>query len=417
MRTSGIIIICYSIVLNGCFCSSFRDYTTVSTADVGGSISTKYRYRITSIEGKLYDGIGFRIGCFAGGIGGVREYEINTRDFKEKYPNVFSNSGIPMVIKVRPTGDDSGDKYAWTPLLAIPSLMLFPILEHYSDKANVDLTMVEDVAVKDGFEVERVSEKSKSLFLTGLIPFRGVPDCGANRVYWKCDTSIGADGSTDADRREHYYLNSGLQLREGFVYGVAAKLKELEDSGKIDAMLRKLEEAKLQWLEEAKLKAPEHRVVRLAHDVGGDFAYRFTFELLEVPIDPNKAKSAVLQEFGETLKKEYVYSVPGAKQMPLAVNYTDVKIDGKLIQGRAIVFAMSIVSLSYDANTRRGKLSVRFNAGQAEEARTWIRKNIETLARDKNIALTTGTLPPEATYYSLGEKIDGNVMEIEFKTE
>lgn len=43
--------------------------------------------------------------------------------------------------------------------------------------------------------------------------------------------------------------------------------------------------------------------------------------------------------------------------------------------------------------------------------------NIICLVRDKNIALTTGQLPPAATYYSLGEKVDGNVMEIEFKTE
>ena len=47
----------------------------------------------------------------------------------------------------------------------------------------------------------------------------------------------------------------------------------------------------------------------------------------------------------------------------------------------------------------------------------WMSYNIETLARDKNIALVTGQLPPAAKYYSLGEKVDGNVMEIEFKTE
>ena len=47
----------------------------------------------------------------------------------------------------------------------------------------------------------------------------------------------------------------------------------------------------------------------------------------------------------------------------------------------------------------------------------WMSYNIETLACDKNIALVTGQLPPAATYYSLGEKVDGNVMEIEFKTE
>ena len=60
---------------------------------------------------------------------------------------------------------------------------------------------------------------------------------------------------------------------------------------------------------------------------------------------------------------------------------------------------------------------MRFNAGQAEEARTWILRNVKTLAHDKNIALVTGRLPPEATFRTLGEKIDGNVMEIEFKTE
>ena len=88
-----------------------------------------------------------------------------------------------------------------------------------------------------------------------------------------------------------------------------------------------------------------------------------------------------------------------------------------MITGRVVVLAIEPESLSYDPVRRRGKISVRFNSGQYEEARTWAKKNIKTLARDKNIALTTGQQPPEATYYSLGEKVEGNVMEIEFKTE
>ena len=91
--------------------------------------------------------------------------------------------------------------------------------------------------------------------------------------------------------------------------------------------------------------------------------------------------------------------------------------NGKMITGRAAVLTIKPTSLTYDANTRRGKMAVKFGVGQAEEARAWIHRNIKTLARDKNIALTTGQLPPEATYYPLGEKVDGNVMEIEFKTE
>lgn len=84
----------------------------------------------------------------------------------------------------------------------------------------------------------------------------------------------------------------------------------------------------------------------------------------------------------------------------------------------AAVLTIRLVSLDYDPRTRRGKLAVRFNAGQAEESRKWIRRNIERLASDKNIALTTGQLPPAAKFYLGREEFkDGNILEIEFKTE
>ena len=61
---------------------------------------------------------------------------------------------------------------------------------------------------------------------------------------------------------------------------------------------------------------------------------------------------------------------------------------------------------------------MKVNANQYKEARKWIRKNIETLARDKNIALVTGELPPAAKFYLGREELkDGNVLEIEFRTE
>jgi len=63
-------------------------------------------------------------------------------------------------------------------------------------------------------------------------------------------------------------------------------------------------------------------------------------------------------------------------------------------------------------------MAVRFGVGQYKDAREWIRQNIETLARDKNIALTTGEIPPAAKFYLGREELkDGNILEIEFKTE
>ena len=88
------------------------------------------------------------------------------------------------------------------------------------------------------------------------------------------------------------------------------------------------------------------------------------------------------------------------------------------VEGRAVVLSVSVVSLKYDPNTRKGILAAKVGANQYEDARNWIRKNIETLARDKNIALTTGEIPPAAKFYLGREELkDGNVLEIEFKTE
>ena len=412
MNKSIIMPICFCVALSGCFSGSFRTYTTVSTDDVGDRISTKYRYKIKDSEYVLqlidsHDDINKVLDDPGNAI----------KLLTARYPHVFSDSGIPVEIKTAPTEGRGGPKNQWMLLLTILSATLFPQIESSLFEQSFDLVFADDDATRDRFTMETAKDSAISIFPTALIPFGGMPNCGAKRLYGQSDTVVGSDTAVYDSRNRFYKQNSG-SYSEGFAYGVVAKLKEMEDSGKIDAMLQKLTEMRKKAEEAAKLRAPAHRVARLVHDAGGDFAFRFALELMDMPSDPDKAKSAVLQEFGESLKEEYADSVSGAKQTSLAVNFADVKMDGKLIHGRAAVLAMSLVSLSYDASTRYGKLSVRFNAGQDKEAREWIRKNIETLVRDKNIALVTGKPPPPAaTCKLINEKIDGNVMTIEFRTE
>jgi len=125
----------------------------------------------------------------------------------------------------------------------------------------------------------------------------------------------------------------------------------------------------------------------------------------------------VQREFVAQMRDVYLKMHPGTNPASLNVDVRPKLEDGRIV-GSAVVLTITPVSLNYNANTRRGKLAVRYCAGQYEEARRWIIRNIETLARDKNIALVTGQLPPAATYYSLGETTkDGNILEIEFKTE
>ncbi len=93
-------------------------------------------------------------------------------------------------------------------------------------------------------------------------------------------------------------------------------------------------------------------------------------------------------------------------------------------QSNAVVAAqpdapiVQVFSLDYDADTRHGKIVVKFAAGHYVDARRYVRSNVETLARDKNVALTTGQIPTAAKFYLGDETVkDGNVLEVEFETE
>ena len=126
---------------------------------------------------------------------------------------------------------------------------------------------------------------------------------------------------------------------------------------------------------------------------------------------------AIQEAFESNIRSAYCRMHPSMPSNMLVVDARP-NLENERIVGRAVVLTIEPKELSYDATTRRGLLSVRFNSGQYEDARLWIRRNIETLARDKNIAITTGEHPPASRYYSLGERVvDGNIMEIEFRTE
>ena len=392
-----------STLLQGCFCSSYRQYATISVEDRGDGISTKYRYRIAAIDGALYSGNAIGTRDVTGTQGGD---ESVIGKLKVECPTVFSDAGIPIVVRSSVSGGTV--RFGWTQVLAGLSGTLFPALYHDGKEYAVELVMVDDNLTRGKFMIEEATERTVGVFPTALIPFGGAPEHGRNRVYWRSGNTIGTEGSVQAARSDFYFSCPDF-ARQGFAYGIVAKLKEMEDSGAVDSMLKKLAGTRS--------KVPAHRIARFERDAGSDFTYAFAIELTENPRDMDNALTAVAQEFAEQVKGEYADTYPGTSRSSLVVDFANMKANGRMIEGRAVVLAIVPMALSYDANIRRGKMRVKFNGGQAEEARAWIHRNIKTLAHDKNILLTTGQLPPEATYYSLGEKVEGNVMEIEFKTE
>ena len=379
-------------------CCSERNSTIPLVADIGADVMTQHRYRLSCVYSSSLPGTPPKAIRFNG-------------DFQAKcHPRVFSAHGIPVVLRIAYDRYDSDRQ--WTVLIGMCTIGLLPDCKRTFKFFKCSIEMADEADGKDTFELENRAEYADTWSPTAFLFLNGAPSVGDHRVFYE---NIRHVGGGDRFSPMMFEFDPGKRLAKDSVfqralaYAMAVKLKEMEDSGTIDRMLKKKAAQRS--------VAPAHSIVRLDREQGKGVSYSFAIELAQHPDNVREAVKAVLREFMDSVKEDYLDSYPAADSKALKVAFSDLKIEGRLVAGRASVLTIAPVSLSYDVHTRRGKLSVRFNAGQAEEARAWIHRNIKTLVRDRNIALTTGQQPPEATYYSLGETVEGNVMEIEFKTE
>ena len=388
-------IMAFSMLALAGGCLSDRNSAVPMVRDVGADVATRYRYRVTRVyEGETSDVL-----------------RLPTGFLRRHQPGVFSPGGIPVVLRITSPRVDASA--SWTTLLSMCTIGAFPMLNETSYTFNCSVELFDEKGGNAPFELVSRHDSADTWLPTAFLLYNGTPDFDGCRVFCEHVRKFGDKNyyysPCEWDMNTAKLKSIDNLVQQALAYAVAVKLKELEDAGKVEAMLRKAAEARS--------IAPAHRVVRLEREPGSDFIHSFAIEMLQKPDDERTAIKAVFSEFIESLKQDYLDTFPSAKKEALVVSISRLKREGLRISGRAAVLTIKPLSLTYDANTRRGKLSVRFNAGQAEEARTWILRNVKTLAHDKNIALVTGRLPPEATFRTLGEKVDGDVMEIEFKTE
>ena len=161
----------------------------------------------------------------------------------------------------------------------------------------------------------------------------------------------------------------------------------------------------------------QYEVINLSRDKDNGFAYAFKFRLKNGVDGGLFAVNTIKQELRQAIAAEYI-SAYGGNIGDVRVDFPEFSMADTIIEGRAEVMRISVVSLQYDATRRKGVISVKIGANRFEDARKWVRKNIETLAKDKNIALTTGTIPPETHFFLGAERVkEGGVLEIEFETE
>ena len=126
----------------------------------------------------------------------------------------------------------------------------------------------------------------------------------------------------------------------------------------------------------------------------------------------------IKREVVKVVEEDYRVAVGIVASETVHVDFPEFTVANGVVEGLAAVMTVSITSLKYDERTQKGVIGVKIGGNRFENARKWLRGNIETIVRDKNIALVTGNVPQNKRFYLGTERVlEGNVLEIEFEVE
>ncbi|MBR3776140.1 MAG: hypothetical protein IKL02_00895 [Kiritimatiellae bacterium] len=411
MKSIVKIIISLAVVcVAGCYSSHIRESAIAKVTDIGEKISTKNQYRVTC----AYDG------------DSSQTMKLTSDFFEEINPAVFSPNGIPVSLRCK-FSSMRQNYNPWSIPLSVISLGIVPFWHDFSTSFQCFVRLENGIDEGAFFDVSsRVDSADNFGLPITFMYFNGVSNMDGYRAFCQNTFKIEDVYRTTISCRNEGVLGEKVQalsspstspiqvlssdlMQRALVYAVAVKLKKLEDSGKIDAMLKK-KAAEVSTV-------PKHNIIRLDRDSDKTFTYSFELELAQNPTDFKKAWQAVLLDFAKSLKEDYRDAFPSADMTSLKVSFSGFKRDGLRLSGSAAVLTLKPISLEYNSHNRKGTMSVRFVEGQSSEVSTWIRRNIKTLVRDKNVALTNGSRPSEGKFIIINESISGNVMTIEFKAE
>ena len=206
-------------------CNNFRFAATPLVPDMGERIKTKNKYSVI---------IWRPHSVWLNPLPTLQELQAN---LNANQPDVFSDNGLPIVV-VQKTGNRhiagvaepvciSGSRNYGTALLFSFSGMTLP-LYFTRNLSNSYAIVIDDKTIENTVEIK--AEDEHALTCIGPVArFVPMPDefkrSNGNRTF-------------SVQKREGYPDAKGEQWYAALAYGLAVRLKELEDSGKIDVALR-----------------------------------------------------------------------------------------------------------------------------------------------------------------------------------
>ena len=369
-----------SVFLCGCFSTRL---STVPQVDVlPDDIVLKRQYRL----------VGYYRGASA--LDSDREYCEQLRSVMElMFPRVFSANGTPFVIRElehKPYVENTMRKIG-TGALFICSILTLPILESGTCESDFAVQLADGTREGERFMIETRRDWAFSLYSPAAwLCFNGAPETSGRKSY---HVTVKAD--------VQFIVPHGLR-RLAIAYSTVSKLCKLEkDISKAGGG-----------------EVEPYKVLKCEKVDGRDALFAFILELTGANPNELQVFRDVQHELRQTIRNAYLIDVDDVDVDSLVVDFPDYRLNNKILEGTAVVLTIKPVSLMYDKNTHKGKIAVQFRPDQFEDARLWVRKNIESVARNANIVRNSGDVLPPGRYYILSEKIkDENIYEAEFKTE
>ena len=403
-RFLHLMFLCAAVFAAGC-CHR-RIVAAADARDYGDAIRTKYRYRL---------------------VCGEKDAWAAKRETLQLYqPDVFHDSGIPVTLAIRDTmSDDVGD---WTVMFPILSYGILPFMTTTHLHRRCTLTVAGRRVTS--FEVCARKGTAGAIHPLPLLLFSwGDSSCFPSAKLFAthtCDLNMSAP-FMDLDEM-------------ALAYGIAARLKEAEDSGRIGEKFATVARS-VQSLSDAaatqkKIVAdemarhgvslpvgktaggtPPFEIVRCDNEHGKDFAYLFTLRRYGGGAAMLSDYGVMRSAFRSAIRTHYSSLHPDVNPRTLIIDFTEYALKGGVVNGRVAVLSISPESLSYDAARRRGVIRVRIGESQFEDARRWIRRNLATLANGGNMAAAGDAVPRGARFFSEREEMQGGFLEVSFRTE
>ena len=394
-------------------CAHVHTTAAVDVKDMGEHIHTKYKYKIGNKPGVYEQAMLaslFKDNGLASRLADRwRVDEQLMKDFAKWQPDVFDVEGIPITfLKEQVVKDGPGErKVGWSDVLSLVSCFVVPVIH----ASHVHETWPFRINGETG---NRISLEAcvYADVAWGWTPLRWL------LCWWDRDTCHSGKRKFDS-----HVMNVGTDTfiddevkKRAMAYGLAVRLKELEDSGQIgDNMAVNT----IASHEIAKILSDTHlEIVQCENTTGKDFEYDFVLRnkgggKLKL-VDYERIRSA----FRAAIVNTYCMKHPEVNPRSLVTDFTKYTMGGECITGRVSVLTIEVNTVFYDAAKRTGWMSAKIGANQFEDVRRYIRNHIEELATRSNIVMEGDSLPKGAIFYTGDERLAENgLLEVEFKTE